>query len=109
MCDHDDEKLVAVGDNETILAATLVYALSCRSARVLGVRSVAKGARTYIGYRDDFIFLLTTAKQTRPAADRLAALFFNPSNPVVLSLLKDHSVHEAYAKAKRNYARTIRK
>jgi hypothetical protein len=109
VCGHDDEKLVAVGDNEAILAGAVVYALSCQSARVLGVQSVANGARTYIGYRDDFIFLLTIAKQTRPADDRLAALFFNPSNQVVLSLLKGHNAHEAYSKAKRDYARAIRK
>jgi hypothetical protein len=106
---HDDEILIAADDNDAILAGALVYALSCRSARVLGVQSVAKGARTYIGYRDDFIFLMTTTKQTRPADDPLAALFLEPSNQVVLSLLKGHNAHDAHLKAKSDYARTIRK
>ena len=47
---HDDEILIAADDNDAILAGSLVYALSCKSARVLGVRSVGKGTRAYIGY-----------------------------------------------------------
>jgi hypothetical protein len=106
---HDDERLIVADDNDAILAGTLVYALSCKSARVLGVQSVNKGARTYIGYSDDFVFLMTTTKQTRPADDPLAALFLDPSNQVVLSLLKGHNAQTAYLKAKREYARTIQK
>lgn len=107
---HDDEILIAAGENDAILTGALVYALSCRSARVLGVQSVNKGARAYIGYSDDFVFLITTTtKQTRPADDRLAALFLDPSNQVVLSLLKGHTAQTAHSKAKRDYARTIQK
>jgi hypothetical protein len=106
---HDNEVLIAANVNDSMLAGSLVYALSCKSARVLGPNSITKGTHAYIGCQEDFIFLLTSDRQTRPADDRLAALFLDPSNQVVLSLLKGHSAKEAHLKAKRDYARTIQR
>lgn len=101
---HNNEVLVATGTNEELLQGALVYALSCKSAKGLGVQSVRSGTRAYIGYNEDFVFLITTEKQTRPAEDRLAALFLDPSNHVMLSLLKGHSAEDAYLKAKQKTA-----
>lgn len=78
----------------------VVYALSCRSAKVLGAQSVQQGAHAYIGYNEYFIFLFSLEKRTRPLQDKTGGLFLEPSNQIPLSLLKGHTVHESYTSYK---------
>lgn len=106
---QDGEILVRAGENEAILKNLIVYALSCRSARILGPASVQGGARAYIGYREDFIFMYSAENRTRPINDSLAGLFLEPSNRVALALLKGHSVHDACMSGKRAFVRNIQK
>ena len=106
---QDNETLVATGDNETIFKNKIVYALSCKSAKVLGVDSVRAGAKAYIGYQDDFIFYHSLDRVTRPKEDKTAALFLEPSNQVAVSLLKGHGADEAKQRGKESFVRNMRK
>ena len=53
---QDGEILVQLNINESTLRSRIIYALSCRSAKILGKEGISKGVETYIGYKEDFIF-----------------------------------------------------
>jgi hypothetical protein len=106
---HDDEILVRVGENEELLEFKIVYALSCKSGKELGVASIEKGGEAYIGYDDDFIFWHDPDKTARPLADTTAGLFLEPSNYVATSLLKGHTVKDSCNRSKGLFMRNIHK
>ena len=89
---HKDQPLIRAGENDELLRSMIVYAISCRSAKNLGVKSVERGALSYTGYIDDFIFFYEPAQVTRPLADTTAALFLQPSQVFTESLLKGNTV-----------------
>lgn len=106
---HGSKILVKVDDNENILKSKIVYALSCRSARELGPKSVKAGALTYLGYREDFIFCYNIHKIAHPLHDRIARLFLEPSNQVSVSLIKRNTSIKSYKNSKRFFFRNIQK
>lgn len=106
---QDDEELICAGDNEKLLKSKIVYALSCRSGKILGPSSVKSGADAYIGYDEDFIFLYDENKRTRPEQDKTAEMFLEPSNQVMVSLLKNHAPQEAHKNSKQSFSRRIKK
>lgn len=89
---HKNQPLIRAGENDELLRSTIVYAISCRSAKNLGVKSVERGALSYTGYADDFIFFYEPEQVTRPLADTTAALFLQPSQIFTESLLKGNTV-----------------
>lgn len=114
---HGNETQVAGQDNEILLSVEdknlfknkTLYALSCKSGKTLGPESVESGARSYIGYAEDFIFLYDEKMINRPKEDKTAEIFMEPSNQVMLSLLKGHTAREAHENSKRSFAKRIRK
>lgn len=98
---HQNQPLVIVHENEELLRSTIVYAISCRSAKNLGRRSVQVGALSYTGYEDDFIFVYEPDKVSRPRRDETAKLFLEHSELFVESLLKGNSVGESWERSKR--------
>lgn len=109
VCGHDGEPLLTVGQNESLISGSVVYALSCSSARTLGYSAVQSGCRSYIGYEEDFVFAYDSNFRTKPLHDKTAALFLEPSNQVVTALLKGHTAEEAHANSKEAFVRNIRK
>lgn len=106
---HDNNLLIKAGDNSFLLSNKITYAISCRSARVLG-KEIAQNAETaYIGYQDDFILLYLEKYRTRPAEDKLAGFFLDPSNLVMTTLLKGHITKEAVLRARQEFLRNIQK
>jgi len=104
---HDNNLLIKTGDNSSLLSNKITYAISCRSARVLG-KEIAQNAETaYIGYKDDFIFVYLEKYRTRPIEDKFAGLFLGPSNLVVTTLLKGHSAKESVSRARQEFLRNI--
>lgn len=97
---HKNQVLVAVNDNEKILCSKIVYAISCRSAKILGKKSVEAGALNYTGYEEDFIFIYEPDKISRPLADETAKLFLNHSQAFVESLLKGNNVGDSLGRSK---------
>lgn len=97
---HENKVLVKVGENEGVLKSKIVYALSCKSAKKLGPQSIKIGAIAYLGYDDDFVFVYNLGKISKPLNDNLAALFLRPSNQLVKSLLKGHSIEDSYKRSR---------
>lgn len=106
---QDNEVLVAIDENEEIFAGRIVYARSCESAKNLGSSCIAKGARAYIGYREDFVFFVEDARIGDPLKDTTAQLFLEPANRVVIALLKGHTTGIAHEKSKEMYTQVMQK
>lgn len=101
---QNDEPVVVAQENASILSKKIVYALACKAARVLGHVAVKLGAKAFIGYEDDFVFLSRDEQRARPLEDKILGLFLRPSNQVAISLLKGHTAGEA-SNNSRNYFR----
>jgi len=106
---QNNEILLSFGENEKVLENKSVYALSCRSGKLIGSGSIKFGASSYIGYEEDFIFLYDEKRINRPKEDKTAEIFLEPSNQVMISLLKDHTAKEAYENSKQSFAKHILK
>lgn len=102
-----DHKVIIDTRSASILKNAMVYAVSCKSARTLGAQAVKVGAKAYIGYTEDFILVSQPRKTAHPQDDTTAALFLNPSNQIVISLVKGHSAKEAVAKGRTEFAKSI--
>lgn len=106
---YENKPLIISGVNSLLLKGKITYAISCRSARVLG-KEVGRNSHTaYIGYQEDFILVYLERFRTRPNEDTLAGLFLDPSNIVVTTLLKGHPAKEAVTRAKKEFLRNIQR
>ena len=108
---HKDKILIKAGLNEELLKSKIVYALSCKSAKVLGPKSIRVGALSYTGYEDDFIFVYEPELFSRPLLDKTAELFLRPSNIFIESLIKGNSIKESFERSKnslkKNFNRAV--
>jgi hypothetical protein len=106
---HNEEVLIKADENESILENTITYALSCSSGKILGPKAVGVGAKAYIGYENEFIFLHSKDKIRHPGEDKTAEMFLGPANHTVLSLAKGHTVSEACNDTKKYFYKNMRK
>lgn len=106
---YENKPLVTAGVNSSVLAGKITYAISCRSAHVLGAEVGKYIGTAYIGYQEDFILVYLMQFRTRPSTDTLAGLFLDPSNIVVTTLLKGHPVKAAVVRGKKEFLRKIQR
>lgn len=106
---YDNEVLIKAGDNDSILEDKIVYALSCRSADQLGESSIKCGAIAYLGYKDDFVFMMESDKTSHPLQDKTASLFLDPSNLLIISIVKGNTPDDSYNRSQRAYKKNIQK
>lgn len=102
-----DHKVLVDFKSASILKDAMVYAVSCKSAQILGVQAVKMGAKGYVGYSQDFILVSQPDKTSHPKDDKTAALFLDPSNQVITALSKGHPSKVAVNKGKAAFARSI--
>lgn len=98
---HDNKPIVSAGVNEQLLKSKTIYAISCQSAKVLGQKSVEKGATSYTGYNDDFIFFYEPTKISRPLQDETAKMFLDPTVLFIDSMIKGNTVETSVEKTKK--------
>lgn len=106
---HDNEILVDNLDNRLDMTGSVVVARSCRCAKVLGSFLVKNGSLAFVGYKDDYVIKTSRKYVTKPLSDPMAALFLEPSNMIVKSLLKGKTVDEANTKSRRLLASNLSK
>jgi len=99
ICGYKDEILVEKDKNEEILENKIVYARTCSSAKELGESCIKKGTKTYIGYKENFLFWINNFKSTTPLADELAEPFFMASNQIIHSLLNGRTAIESHKRS----------
>ncbi|MEK7613102.1 MAG: hypothetical protein AAB449_03095 [Patescibacteria group bacterium] len=103
---HDNEPLVDINSR---LPEVIVYARSCDAGQVLGSALIKNGTQAFIGYRRKFICGYTPEKMWKPLEDPIARLFLVPSNLIVSTLLKGHSVQDAHARSKEEMYKNFKK
>ncbi len=106
---HDNEVLITVDKNEKLLFSKIVYALSCKSGKNLGRKSIEVGASGYIGYDDDFVFIIDPDKIYNPLTDKTAELFLRPSNQLMICLLKGHNIKYSHEQSKKLFRENVMK
>ena len=105
---HDNEPILTENDRE-VFNSNIIFSRSCKSAKVLGPLSVKYGAKAFLGYREDFWLMYNADKISRPLEDKTAVLFLEPSNSVVISLLKGHKTGDANEKGRNLFKKNIEK
>lgn len=104
---NNKEPILVVGDNEGLLRDKIVYAISCSSAKLLGPKSIEKGAINYSGYDDDFIFFYDPNNITKPLSDETAKLFLEHSNLFIESMIKGNTIRESKQRAENKLRENI--
>lgn len=102
----NEEPLV---DMTSRIVSSVIYARSCDAGKLLGHELVSKGTKCFIGYQRRFTFMTYTDKSSKPLEDSLAALFIEPSNLVVSTLLKGHSTKQSYLRSQKAMRKNFRK
>lgn len=103
----NNEPLVKLSENSELLYKKVVYARACSSAKKLGKEAVKKGCEAYLGYDEDFVFMVDDESVLKPMTDKIAEKFLRPSNQVALSLVKGSTAGEADEKSKEAFKKNI--
>lgn len=104
---YENEVLIDDNDNQLNMTDSIIVARSCRCANVLGNILVKNGSNAFIGYKDDYVIKTSRKYSTKPLLDPMAALFLEPSNMIVKSLLKGKTTKEANEKSKKMLIKNI--
>jgi len=107
ICGHKDEPIIVAGENDDLLKFKIVYSIACNSAMGLGPRCARSGAKAFIGYENVFIFIMDANKTHNPTSDDISKPFFESSNQVPFSLIKDNTAEEAVSKSKETFGKWI--
>lgn len=99
VCGHNNEEIITAGKNDQLLKGAIIHAWSCKSAHTLGPKSIKAGAKTYLGYKDDFVFMYDQNSITHPTNDKTAKLFLEPTQELINSLIKGNPAKEALTRA----------
>jgi hypothetical protein len=105
----NNEILIKAKDNEKELSGKVIFARSCQAANVLGKVCIKTGTKTFIGFKDDFIFFIDKVKENKPLEDKTASLFLEPSNYLVILLLEGCKAGIANNRSKAAYQQNIQK
>ncbi|MFA4952991.1 MAG: hypothetical protein WC584_02105 [Candidatus Pacearchaeota archaeon] len=107
---NKDEPILVEGENDYLLAEKITYARSCDAGYSLGKSIVKLGKETcFIGYDLPFEFYYDINWIGNPLRDKIAFLFFDPSNLIPLSILKGNTSSEADKKSKNALLKNINK
>jgi hypothetical protein len=104
---HNNQVIFSLS-NVNLLKKRITYARACFAAISLGQEAVRDNSGCFIGYRFPFSFFIDDRWSTKPLNDKLAALYLNPSNELVLSLLNGKTVNEADKKSKKMMIRNMK-
>ena len=105
-----DESILIECENDYLLADKIIYARSCDAGCSLGKSIANLGKETcFIGYELPFEFYYDINWTGNPFKDKIADIFFGPSNLIPLSILKGNSSTEANEKSKNALLKNINK
>lgn len=103
VCGQNGEVVVNLKNCKELLGGKITYALSCESAKKLGKEVSNSPDSAYIGYTDEFVFILSQKYLSKPLEDSTAKPFKESSNQVMISLLKGNTAEESSKKAKNKF------
>ena len=95
--------MVLLGENDCLLGSKIIYSLSCGSAGGIGRKFDQSGSAAYLGYEDQFVFIIDLNRSATPLKDMFARPFFDSSNKISLSLIKGCTTREAFTKGRKSF------
>ncbi|MBI2675729.1 MAG: hypothetical protein HYX24_04685 [Candidatus Aenigmarchaeota archaeon] len=104
ICGHDNEPLIVLGENESLLASKIVHAFTCSSAARLGKEC---NSSAFIGYGDLFWLYMDRNRTAKPLEDELARPFMESAIEAPRQLAKKKTAGEAFAESQRKYQKWI--
>ena len=105
---HKEEVIFSL-DNVNLLKNKITYARACFSASILGHEIVKNNSGCFIGYIYPFSFWMDGKRSATPLKDKIAGMFLNPSNEIVVSLLNGETAKKANEISKKMMAANMRK
>ena len=112
---HGGEKSIYGDENEPIIDLSnvkllnkkLIYTIACKAAKKLGRIAVKNDAKCFIGYEEDFVFIINLRKVSKPLKDEFARPFFVSTNKIPISLIKGNSAKESVKRAVNEFRKWI--
>ncbi|MCK5281778.1 MAG: hypothetical protein KAK00_00040 [Nanoarchaeota archaeon] len=104
---HNDQPILDK-DNINLTKDKIIYALACNSLVKLGPLAIKNGAKTYIGYNDEFMWVGDPSKSAVPDKDKNSAPFRKVCHTLIHDLLTGAPVGRALEKAKFEYKKLIK-
>ena len=74
----------------------VIYLLSCQTGVELGPDLILNGARSFLGFTDDYVWVMDADLASTPWADEMAALCLMPPIDAINTLLDGRTTEEAY-------------
>ena len=93
---QDEKILIQAGVNENLLKGTDTYAFSCQTGKELGPAAVKKGAKSYIGYKEDFVYYQTEGKEKNPLSenDELYGMYIKIKDKIIRGKMRGVKVYK---------------
>ena len=103
-----NKPLLSVEDlDKDVVSEKIIHSFSCSSASILGPECINAGCKTFIGYDNEFIFIIDTTRSTQPLKDESAKPFLESANQVVISIIKGNEIGEAFEMSQAKYDKWI--
>jgi len=94
---HNEAVILEVGKyNSREVEGKVVKLLSCQTGALLGPDLVKNGAEAFLGYVDDYVWVMDSDLATRPWADTMAAASLIPVVDGLNALLDGKTAKEAF-------------
>ena len=105
---QNDEIFLEGGVNSNLLAGRVIYDLSCRSGRDLGSIVFNEGALSFLGYTEDFIFVITAGSHPDGGMinclnDEASRGFFESHNVAPISYINGSTINNSYYVSQREF------
>jgi len=104
---HNDKPVLDKA-NISLTKSKIVYALACNSLIKLGKLSINNGAKAYIGYKDEFMWVGDPSRSAVPDKDKNSAPFRKVCHLLIYSLFKGEAVRYSIEKVKEEYKKLIK-
>lgn len=107
---HNNEELVSINKNHSLLKNRITYARSCWATMKLGIKVIGSDKKgCFIGYKIPFMFIIDKTRITNPLKDNAAKIFFKTANLVPLGIIKGKTARESNENSKRSMLKHINK
>ena len=95
-CGHNDQVIL---DTLSIpnVRGKVVILISCETAQVLGPELIKAGAASYIGFKEDLVWVMDSDLASLPWVDKLAATVMMPLTSCVNTVLDGKTTGEAFS------------
>jgi hypothetical protein len=95
-CGHNNQVLLSANALPSSIKQKVIFLVSCETGQELGPALVAAGAQSYIGFKEDLVWILDGDKWPVPWSDKLGGLTMKPIVACMNSILDGNTVQTAF-------------